>query len=71
MDRVTNNIMKVTFVIQVFIHLLLIASPLLLLGQPSSPSNVPIDGGASILAAAGLAYGIKKYRDYRKEEGRE
>lgn len=31
---------------------------------PGTP--VPIDGGASILAAAGVAYGIKKYRDYKK-----
>ena len=28
--------------------------------------NIPVDGGASLLAAAGVAYGIKKYRDYRK-----
>lgn len=30
-------------------------------------NNIPIDGGASILAAAGVAYGVKKYRDYRKK----
>ena len=33
--------------------------------EPGNES-VPIDGGASILAAAGVAYGVKKYRDYRK-----
>ena len=35
-------------------------------------TNVPIDGGASILVAAGVAYGIKKIHDkrnQRKEEG--
>ncbi|WP_017729781.1 PID-CTERM protein-sorting domain-containing protein [Nafulsella turpanensis] len=32
----------------------------------NNPNNIPIDGGASLLAAAGVAYGIKKYRDFRK-----
>ena len=31
--------------------------------------GVPIDGGASLLAAAGVAYGVKKYRDFRKNQG--
>lgn len=33
---------------------------------PPPEENVPIDGGASLLAAAGVAYGVKKYRDFRK-----
>ena len=33
--------------------------------------GVPIDGGASLLAAAGVAYGVKKYRDFRKNQGHE
>jgi hypothetical protein len=33
---------------------------------PPPEENIPIDGGASLLAAAGVAYGVKKYRDYRK-----
>lgn len=33
---------------------------------PPPEENVPIDGGASLLAAAGVAYGVKKYRDHRK-----
>lgn len=36
-------------------------------GDGTNPNNnIPIDGGASLLAAAGVAYGVKKYRDYRK-----
>jgi hypothetical protein len=31
------------------------------------PQAVPIDGGVSLLAAAGVGYGIKKYRDSRKK----
>lgn len=29
---------------------------------------MPIDGGVSALIAAGVAYGVKKYRDYRKSK---
>ena len=27
--------------------------------------DIPLDGGVSLLIAAGVAYGAKKYRDYR------
>ena len=37
------------------------------MAQPSAPPATPIDGGLSILLAAGGAYGIKRLRDYRKE----
>lgn len=30
--------------------------------------DVPIDGGLSLLLAAGVGYGIKKIRDKRKEK---
>lgn len=33
--------------------------------------DVPIDGGAGILVAAGVAYGIKKIRDKRKQNKEE
>ncbi|WP_421873392.1 PID-CTERM protein-sorting domain-containing protein [Marinoscillum sp.] len=36
------------------------------LAQPSAPPATPIDGGLSILLAAGGVYGIKKLRDHRK-----
>ena len=32
-------------------------------GLPNAPSQAPIDGGLSLLAAAGGAYAIKKLRD--------
>ena len=51
-----------------FFFILLISPIALLLAQPSSPAPVPIDGGASILAVAGMAYGIKKYRDFHKRK---
>ncbi len=34
-------------------------------GDPDA--TVPIDGGLSILAAAGVAYSVKKIKDYRKK----
>ena len=33
---------------------------------PTSPSAVPIDGGASLLLAAGAAYGLKRLRKNRR-----
>ena len=35
-------------------------------GDPDA--TVPIDGGLSILAAAGVAYGVKKIKEYRKKK---
>ncbi len=37
-------------------------------GLPSAPSQAPIDGGLSLLAAAGGAYAIKKLRDKKKNQ---
>ncbi|MEQ9308661.1 MAG: hypothetical protein RLN90_04350 [Balneolaceae bacterium] len=37
-------------------------------GLPSAPSQAPIDGGLTLLAAAGGAYAIKKLRDKKKED---
>lgn len=38
---------------------------------PIDPEDTPIDGGLTLLLAAGAAYGVKKYRDgkKKKEEG--
>lgn len=35
---------------------------------PSEPpvTEIPIDGGASLLLAGGIAFGLKKIRDHRK-----
>ncbi len=34
--------------------------------NPPDPTEIPIDGGASLLIAGGVAYGLKKLRDRRK-----
>lgn len=36
--------------------------------DPGEGPDAPIDGGLSILLAAGAAYGVKKYRDGKKKE---
>ena len=36
-------------------------------GVPQAPDPVPIDGGLSLLAAAGGAYAVKKLRDRKKD----
>ncbi len=47
--------------------------PSLLHAQPAGPggdpdATVPIDGGLSFLAAAGVAYGVKKIKESRKKK---
>ena len=37
-------------------------------GELPAVNDVPIDGGLSVLLAAGVGYGIKKVRDGRKEK---
>lgn len=36
--------------------------------KPDPEIPIPLDGGVSILIAAGVGYGAKKYRDYLKEK---
>ncbi len=50
-----------------------IALPMAGFAQPDPPDDIPVDGGLSLLLAAGAAYGVKKYRDGKKKregEGR-
>lgn len=46
--------------------------PYVSFGQdPGGGPDAPIDGGVSILVAAGVAYGVKKYRENRKQGNNE
>jgi hypothetical protein len=50
-----------------FTLLLCFALPLVTLAQgPDDPEDTPIDGGLSLLLAAGVGYGVKKYKDVKK-----
>ncbi|GAA3992182.1 PID-CTERM protein-sorting domain-containing protein [Hymenobacter antarcticus] len=36
-------------------------------GTPAGPTDVPLDGGISLLLAGGVAYGIKHLKNRRKK----
>jgi hypothetical protein len=49
-----------------------IALPFIALAQgPPDPNDTPIDGGLSVLLAAGVGYGVKRYRDAKKKKAEE
>ena len=62
--------MKTTFIILFTITIILIATTIGFAqpGLPAAPSQAPIDGGLSLLAAAGGGYALKKLRDRKKME---
>ena len=37
------------------------------IGNPDDDPDTPIDGGVGLLVAAGVVYGIKKFREQRKK----
>ena len=56
-------------IVPVLITLLFAALPFFAIAQdPGGGPDAPIDGGLSVLLAAGAAYGVKKYRDSRKKD---
>lgn len=62
--------MKPFFTLLLTIMLMIIIN-LQVMGQPelpTNPSQAPIDGGLSILAAVGGAYAIKKLRERKKKD---
>lgn len=61
--------MKKGSVYLTLIMILCIALPMITLAQgPTDPNDAPIDGGLTLLLAAGAAYGVKKYRDGKKKQ---
>jgi hypothetical protein len=48
-----------------------VALPQFASAQPNPPNDTPIDGGLSILLAAGVGYGVKKYREAKKKNAEE
>jgi hypothetical protein len=36
-------------------------------GTPPDPTEIPLDGGVSLLLAGGVAYGVKHLRDRRRK----
>lgn len=57
--------MSNTIIMKSVLVLVALLSATCLMAQPSPPAT-PIDGGLSLLLAAGGAYGLKKLKDSRK-----
>lgn len=61
--------MKKITILQLLIAIAIICLPAIVHAQPSfadDVSDVPVDGGLSLLVAAGIGYGAKKIRDRKK-----
>ena len=52
---------------RIIIFVCCICLPAITYAQPDPPLDTPIDGGLSLLIAAGAAYGVKKYRESKKK----
>ncbi len=71
-NRIKITIMKINlksfFNIQSLAILILLFLPVLLHAEPSDPGSdpdVPIDGGLSVLLAAGVGYGVRELKKKR------
>ncbi len=65
MKKIINNM------IPVLLMIIMLALPSILMAQPGfddDVADVPIDGGLSLLVAAGVGYGAKKINDARKKK---
>jgi len=61
--------MRKKYLYTALVMLLCLAFPMLSLAQgPPDPEDTPIDGGLTMLLAAGAVYGIKKYKEGRVEK---
>ena len=69
---------KQKYIIQILVILLVLLLPTLLMAQPvgnpygtgsGDPDSAPIDGGLSLLIAAGVGYGAKKLKERRQAIG--
>ncbi len=57
------------YLLTAVLMIIITAIPFFALAQdPGGGPDVPIDGGLTVLIAAGAAYGIKKYRDHKKKQ---
>jgi len=68
---INNKHMKTKLITLSILLICFIFSALPLMAQPPTPpdlgSDAPVDGGLSLLIAAGAGYGIKKVREMRKK----
>ena len=61
--------MKKALLYTILFTIICMVVPMLTFAQgPPDPGDTPIDGGLSLLLAAGVGYGVKKYRERKKGE---
>ena len=61
--------MKNRILYSLLVMICFLGLPMITLAQgPPDPQDIPIDGGLTLLLAAGVGYGIKKYRDSKKNQ---
>jgi hypothetical protein len=70
MPHIQCKIISINLIMNTISRSILVLIPILLLTVPAlaqgAPPQTPIDGGLSLLLAAGGAYGLKKLRDHKK-----
>ena len=67
--KISSSVRKNLRGLIMFVILCLMTHPAA--SQPNNPTNpVPLDGGLSLLLAAGAGLGYKGYRNYRQNRGR-
>ncbi len=59
--------MKQYMTYKILVSLLVICLPMTIFAQAGGPPATPIDGGLSLLLAAGGAYGIRQIARHRKK----
>ena len=63
---------KMGTVLKMTLSIIIFSIPVFTLAQdPGGGPDVPIDGGMSLLLAAGAVYGVKKYRQHKKSKEEE
>ena len=59
---------KTILLVKFILPLAAFCLPMFAMAQdPGGGPDAPIDGGLSLLLAAGTAYGVKKYREHKKK----
>ena len=62
------SIIIIIFAVLIFLPDVLHAQTIPAAPDPSIDPDAPIDGGITLLLAAGVGYGVKKHRDNKKKK---
>lgn len=58
---------KYTFIYPIVLLAIFVLAPMVAMATPPPDDPTPIDGGATLLVGAAVAYGVKKYRNKKRE----